>query len=65
MKWNVRRAPQHIFDKFKGADEETMGNLRQEAIDWLEMQPIERGTIYVIPDPETGEEMELVHPGLQ
>ena len=54
-----RKAPQAIFDGFDGATEEEKGALRTRAIEWLEAQPKKRGCIYVIPDPETGAEVEM------
>ena len=59
------RAPQELFDGFEGATEEQKGDLRQRVIDWLLAQPKRADVTYIIPEPETGDEMHLRHPGLQ
>ena len=47
------RCPQDIFDRFKV---DPMG-ARIATIRWLEKQPRHSGETYIIPDPETGEDM--------
>ena len=49
------RCPQDIFDQFKV---DPMG-ARKAAIDWLVMQPRHGGETYIVPHPETGEDMQV------
>jgi hypothetical protein len=60
-----RRAPQELFDGFADAPEEEKAERRRRAIDWIIRQPMDRETIYIMPDPETGEDLMLSHPGIQ
>jgi hypothetical protein len=59
------RAPDWIWAGFAQQPEVEKGRRRQAAIDWLMTQTPRRDTIYVMPDPETGEELHLGHPGVQ
>ena len=47
------RCPQDIFDQFKV---DPMG-ARIAALRWLAKQPKHSGETYIVPDPETGEDM--------
>jgi hypothetical protein len=59
------RAPDWIWVRFAQQTELEKRRRRQAAINWLLAQAPRRDTIYVMPDPETGEELHLSHPGVQ
>lgn len=59
-----RRAPQELFDGFAEATEAEKADRRQRAIDWLLEQPLDARTIFILPDPETGADLHLRHPGI-
>ena len=58
-----RRAPAELFEGFADAPEAEKADRRKRAMDWLERQPKDRRTLYIMPHPITGEDMFLTHPG--
>lgn len=59
-----KRAPGELFDGFAEAPEAEKADRRRRAFEWLQRQPIDSRTIYILPHPETGADMLLAHPGV-
>ncbi len=59
------RAPQILFDAYKDASEADRLKLRQQVFEWLSRQKSDKKALYIVPDPNTGEEMFISRQGVK